>query len=61
MKVEAKLVELAPLTRKLAKLSCFGIVRNDLTGSTPLDPKLMFCGILDHFVTAPKSMQNWSN
>jgi hypothetical protein len=52
MKVVAKLAELEPLTQKFAKRSCVGIFRNERTGSTPLDPKLMFLGVLDRFVTA---------
>jgi hypothetical protein len=31
------------------------------TRSTPLDPKLMFSDVLDRFVTARKSMQNYPN
>jgi hypothetical protein len=61
MKVDAKLAELAPFTHKFAKRSYVGKFRNERTLSTPLDPKLMFWGISDRFVTARKSMQNWSN
>jgi hypothetical protein len=61
MKVDAKLAELARITHKFAKHSCFGIFRNERTRSTPLDAKLMFWGVSDRFVTARKSMQNWSN
>jgi hypothetical protein len=50
-----------PLTHKFAKQSRVRIFRNERTRSTPLDPKLMFCGVLDHFATARKSMQNWPN
>jgi hypothetical protein len=53
--------ELAPLTHKFAKRSCVGTFRNERTRSTPLDPKLMFCGVSDRFVTAGKSKQNWTN
>jgi hypothetical protein len=41
-KVDAKLAKLVPLTHKFAKCNCFEIFRNEGTGSTPLDPKLMF-------------------
>jgi hypothetical protein len=61
MKVNTKLAELALLTPKFAKRSCVGIFRNKRTRSTPLDPKLMFWRVSDHFVTARKSMQNWPN
>jgi hypothetical protein len=61
MKLDAKLDELAPLTHKFAKRSCFGGFRNKRTRSTPLDPKLMFWIVSDHFVTAQNSMQNWPN
>jgi hypothetical protein len=60
-KVDAKLAELLPLTRKFAKQSYVGKFRNERTRSTPLDTKLMFWGVSDHFVTARKSMQNWPN
>jgi hypothetical protein len=59
-KVDAKLAEIAPLTHKFAKRNCIEIFRNERTRSTPLDVKLMFWGISEHFVTASKSMQNWS-
>jgi hypothetical protein len=51
-KVDAKLAELLPLTRKFAKHSRVRIFRNERIRSTPLDPKLMFRGVLDRFVTA---------
>jgi hypothetical protein len=38
-----------------------GIFRNKRTGSTPLDPKLMFWGISGRFVTAQTSVQNGLN
>jgi hypothetical protein len=60
-KVDAKLDELAPLTHKFAKHSRVGIFRNERTQSTPFQPKLMFWGVTDRFVTARKSMQNWPN
>jgi hypothetical protein len=41
-KVDAKLAELAPLTRKFAKRISVGNFRNERTRSTPLDAKLMF-------------------
>jgi hypothetical protein len=58
MNVGAKLAELAPLTHKFAEQSCVEICRNKRTGSTPMDPKLMFWGVPDRFVTARMSMQN---
>jgi hypothetical protein len=60
-KVDAKLAELVPLTYKFAKQSHVRIFRNEGTRSTPLDPKLLFWGVSDRFVTARKSMQNWLN
>jgi hypothetical protein len=57
-KVDAKLAELAPLTPEFAKQSVVLIFRNERTRSTPLDPKLMFWGISDRFLTARKTMQN---
>jgi hypothetical protein len=60
-KVDAKLAELAPLPHKFAKQSRVGIFRNVRARSTPLDPKVMFWGISDRFVTARKLMQNWPN
>jgi hypothetical protein len=60
-KGNAKLAELAPLTPKFDKRTCVGIFRNDRTRSTPLDPKLIFCGVSDRFVAARKSKQNWPN
>jgi hypothetical protein len=61
MKVHAKLAEHVPLTHKFAKQSCVEIFRNERTRSTPLDPKHMFWGVSDRFVTLQKSMQNWPN
>jgi hypothetical protein len=61
MKVDVKLAELAPLTRKFSKRSCVGPFRNQRTRSTPLDTKLMFWDVFDQFVTARKSTQNWPN
>jgi hypothetical protein len=65
-KVVAKLAELEPLKAKFGKQT---VVLMDpklaelepLTRSNPLDPKLMFWGISDRFVTARKSTQNWLN
>jgi hypothetical protein len=45
------------LTHKFAKQGRVRIFRNERTRSIPLDPKLMFWGVLDHFDTARKSMQ----
>jgi hypothetical protein len=61
MKVDAKLVELVPLSYKFTKQSRVLIFRNERTRSTPFDPKLIFLGVSDYFVTAQKSMQNWPN
>jgi hypothetical protein len=61
MKVDAKLAELAPLSHKCAKQSRVGIFRNERTRSTALDPKLLFSGVSDRFVTARKLMQNLLN
>jgi hypothetical protein len=60
-KVDAKLAELAPLTHKFAKQGRDRIFRYQCTRSTPLDPKLIFWGASDRFVSARKSMQNWPN
>jgi hypothetical protein len=51
-KVDAKLADLVPLSHKFAKQRRVGIFRNERTRSTPFDPKLMFWGISDRFVTA---------
>jgi hypothetical protein len=61
MKVDAKLAELVLLSHKFSKQSRVGIFRNERTGSTPLDPRLKFWSVLDRFITARKSMQNWPN
>jgi hypothetical protein len=61
-KVDAKLAELVLLSHKLVKESRIGIFGNERTRSPPLDPKLMFWGGSNHFVTPQKSMQtllNW--
>jgi hypothetical protein len=44
MRVDGKLAELVPLSRKFAKHSRIGIFCNKRTRSTPFDPKLMFYG-----------------
>jgi hypothetical protein len=54
--VDAKLAKLLPLAHEFAEQSRVRIFRNELTRSTPLDPKLMFWGVSDRFVTARKSM-----
>jgi hypothetical protein len=61
MKVDAKLAELVPLTYKFAKQSRVQIFLYERTRSNPLDPKLMFWGVPDRFVTARKSMQKLPN
>jgi hypothetical protein len=60
-KVDVKLAEQVPLSHKFSKQSRVGIFRNERTRSNPLEPKLIFLGISDHFVTTRKSMQNWPN
>jgi hypothetical protein len=60
-KVDAKLAELVPLSHKFDKRGRARIFRNERARSTPLDPKLRFWCVSDHFVTARKSMQNWPN
>jgi hypothetical protein len=53
-KVDEKLAELVQLTYKFANQRCVGIFHNERTQSTPLEPKVMFCDVLDRFVTARK-------
>jgi hypothetical protein len=60
-KVDAKLAELVPLTHKFAKQRYVGKFRNECTRSTALDPKIIFWGVSDRFVTARKSIQSWPN
>jgi hypothetical protein len=60
-KVVAKLSEQVPIMHKFVKRSCFEIFRNECTRSTQLDPKLMFWGISDRFITAQKLSRNWPN
>jgi hypothetical protein len=60
-KVDARLPELVPLRHKFAKRICVKILHHERTWPTPLDPKLMFWGVLDRFATTRKSMQNWPN
>jgi hypothetical protein len=50
--------ELVPLLHKFAEQGRVKIFRNERTRSTPFDPKLMFWGVSDRFITARKSMQN---
>jgi hypothetical protein len=57
-KVDTKLAEQVPLTHKFAKQSRVGKFWNERTWFTSLDPKLIFWGISDRFVTARKSMLN---
>jgi hypothetical protein len=61
MKLNVKLAELAPLTHEFAKHSRVGIFCNERTQSTPFQPKHMFWGVSDRFVTAQKLMQNRPN
>jgi hypothetical protein len=46
------------INAKFAKQDRVRIFRNGRTQSIPLNPKLMFWGVSDHFDTALKSMQN---
>jgi hypothetical protein len=55
---DAKWAELVPLMHKFVQRSRIGIFRNECTLSTPLDPKLMFWGLLDLFVTSRSSGLN---
>jgi hypothetical protein len=61
MRVDAKLAELVPLSHKCAKQGRVGFFHNERTGSTPLDPKLIFLGVSVRSVTAQKLMQNLPN
>jgi hypothetical protein len=54
----AKWAELMQLMQKFMLESHDGIFRNKRNRSTPLDPKLMFQGVLDCFIIARKSVQN---
>jgi hypothetical protein len=49
--VDAKLAELVPLSHKFAKQGRVRIFRKERTRSALFDPKLMFWGISDRFVT----------
>jgi hypothetical protein len=60
-KVDAKQIELVPLTHKFAKQSRVRIFCNERTRSTLFDPKLKFWGVSDRFVTAQKSMEDLPN
>jgi hypothetical protein len=60
-KFGAKRAELVQLMHKLVERRRIGIFRLEGTRSTPLDPKLTFWSILDHFVTARTSVQNRPN
>jgi hypothetical protein len=57
----AKWVELVPLKHKFVQLNHVWIFRNERTRSTPLDPKLMFWGISDCFITTEQLVQNGLN
>jgi hypothetical protein len=54
----AKHGELVQLKHKFVQQSHFGIFRNERTRSTLFEPKLMFWGVLDRFVTERTSVQN---
>jgi hypothetical protein len=59
--LDAKWAELEQLMHKFEQRSCIGNLCNERTQSTPLDPKLMFWGDLDRFVTARTSVHNGPN
>jgi hypothetical protein len=60
-KVGAKRAELEQLMHKFVQRSRVGIFTNERNWSSPLDPKLMFWGVLDRFITTRKSVQNGLN
>jgi hypothetical protein len=51
MKTGAKWAELVQLMHNFVPRSYAGIFRNECTRSTPLDHKLIFWYVLDHFIT----------
>jgi hypothetical protein len=51
MNFGAKRAGLVKLMHKFMQPSRVGIFRNERTGSTTLDPKLMFRGVADHSIT----------
>ena len=57
-KLNAKLAE---LVQNFVPWSRIGIFHNERTRSTPLDPKLKFWCIWDHFITTWNSVQNGVN
>jgi hypothetical protein len=59
--VDAKLAQIVQLTHKFTKWCCNGFFRIECNWLTPLDPKLIFWGILNRFFTARKSMHNSPN
>jgi hypothetical protein len=59
-KVSAKWAELVPLMHKFSKRSCVGIFRNERTRSTPLNPKLMYCGRFELFRYCTKVGAKWA-
>jgi hypothetical protein len=54
----AKWAELVRLVHKLGSRSRLRIFRNERTQSTQLEPKLIFWGVLDRFVTTRTLVQN---
>jgi hypothetical protein len=56
-----KWAERVLLMHKFLQRSRIKNFRNERTQSTPFDPKLMFCGVSDHFVIAQTSEQNMPN
>jgi hypothetical protein len=60
-KIGAKRAELVPFTNMFAKQSCDRCFRNERTQSFIFDLKLMFWGVLYHFVTARKLVENGQN
>jgi hypothetical protein len=61
MKFGAKRAKLLQLMHKFVPRSRVRIFHNECTWCTPLDPKLMFSSISDHFVTSWTLVQNGPN
>jgi hypothetical protein len=58
MNFGVKLAEQVQLMPKFVQRSRIEVFCNERTRSTPLDPKLMFWGISERFVTAQVSIKN---
>jgi hypothetical protein len=61
MNFGAKRAELGQLMHKFVQRSSIKIFCKERTRSTLLDPKLMFSGVLERFVTAQTLVQNRPN